>query len=98
MDGGSCCMAVLSKAPHPNATKLFVNWVLSREGQVAWQKYTEANSLRMDIPKTDLSPNDIPQKGVNYFMLNSYKYNDQAGRKDLHRIVEDALKRAGKGQ
>ena len=96
MGGGSCCLAVMSKAPHPNAAKLFVNWVLSREGQSAWQKYTEVNSLRVDIPKTDLPPDDVPQKGVNYFMLNSAKYNGMEGRKALHQIVEDALKRAAK--
>jgi iron(III) transport system substrate-binding protein len=97
MGGGSCCMAVLGKAPHPNAAKLFVNWVLSREGQTAWQKYTEVNSLRMDIAKTDLPPDDVPQKGVNYFMLNSSKYNGRVGRREMHRIVEEALKKAGKG-
>ena len=98
MGGGSCCMAMMSKAPHPNAAKLFVNWVLSREGQTAWQKYAEVNSLRTDIPKSDLAPADVPQKGVNYFMINSYKYNDQAGRKALHQIVENALKKSGKAQ
>ncbi|HVO91268.1 MAG TPA: extracellular solute-binding protein, partial [Terriglobales bacterium] len=92
MGGGSCCMAVMNRAPHPNATKLFINWVLSREGQSAWQKYAEVNSLRVDIPKIDLPANDVPQKGVNYFMLNSSQYNGQAGRKDLHKIVDDALK------
>ena len=64
-------MAVMSKAPHPNAAKLFVNWVLSREGQTAWQRYAELNSLRMDIPKGGLAPDDVPQKGVSYFMINS---------------------------
>ena len=98
MGGGSCCMAVVNKGPHANATKLFVNWVLSREGQSAWQKYTEVNSLRMDIAKSDLPADDVPQKGVNYFMLNSAKYNDQAGRKSLHRIVEEALKKADRGK
>ena len=98
MGGGSCCLAVVNKAPHPNATKLFVNWVLSREGQIAWQKFTEVNSLRVDIPKSDLPPDDLPQKGVNYFMLNSAKYNGQEGRRALHQIVEDALKKAGKGR
>ena len=39
-------MAVMNKAPHASATKLFVNWILSKEGQSAWQKYTEVNSLR----------------------------------------------------
>ena len=98
MGGGSCCLAVMSKAPHPNASKLFVNWVLSREGQIAWQKYTEVNSLRVDIPKTDLPPDDVPQKGVNYFMLNSSKHNGVEGRKAMHQIVEDALKKAGKSK
>lgn len=96
MGGGSCCMAVMSKAPHPNATRLFANWILSREGQIAWQKATEVNSLRVDIPKTDLPPDDVPQKGVNYFMLNSYRYNGMEGRKGLHKIVDEALKKAGK--
>jgi iron(III) transport system substrate-binding protein len=98
MGGGSCCLAVLSKAPHPNAARLFVNWILSREGQIAWQKYTEVNSLRVDIPKTDLAPDDVPQKGVNYFMLNSSKYNGVEGRRAMHRTVEDALKIARRGK
>ncbi len=97
MGGGACCMAVMSRAPHPSAAKLFVNWVLSKEGQAAWQKYAEVNSLRMDISKSDLAPEDVPQKGVNYFLINSYKYNDQKGRKALHQIVDDALK-VGKSQ
>lgn len=96
MGGGSCCLAVMSKAPHPDAARLFVNWVLSREGQIAWQKYTEVNSLRVDIPKTDLAPDNVPQKGVSYFMLNSSKHNGQEGRKALHKIVDGALKRVAK--
>jgi iron(III) transport system substrate-binding protein len=95
MGGGACCMAVITKAPHPNAARLFVNWVLSREGQAAWQKYAEVNSLRMDISKADLGAGDVPQQGVNYFMINSYKYNEPAGRKGLQRTVEEALKKAG---
>jgi iron(III) transport system substrate-binding protein len=96
MGGGSCCMAAVNKAPHPNATKLFVNWVLSKEGQSAWQKYMEVNSLRVDIPKSDLPPDAVPQKGVSYFMLNSSKYSDPAKHKELHQIVEEALKKAAK--
>ncbi len=96
MGGGACCMAVMSKAPHPNAARLFVNWVLSREGQTAWQKYAEVNSLRLDIPKNELAPEDLPQKGIDYFMINSYKYNDQSGRKGLQETVDEALKKAGK--
>ena len=28
-------MAMINNAPHPNAAKIFVNWFLSREGQIA---------------------------------------------------------------
>jgi hypothetical protein len=30
---------------------VFLNWILSREGQMAFQKITRENSLRVDIPK-----------------------------------------------
>ena len=39
------------KSPHPNATKLFVNWsVAGRADRMA--KKREVNSLSVDIPKT----------------------------------------------
>lgn len=31
--GSECCIAVVAKAPHPNAAKLFVNWFLTKEVQ-----------------------------------------------------------------
>lgn len=46
--------SMLANAPHPNASKVFLNWVLSREGQMAFQKLTKENSLRIDIPKVGI--------------------------------------------
>jgi ABC-type Fe3+ transport system substrate-binding protein len=94
MGGGACCMALLNRAPHPNAAKLFLNWVLSREGQIAWQKYSEANSLRMDIPKNDLPGWAVPQKGVRYYMLNASENQNPAKVKALEKVVSEALKKA----
>jgi len=49
--GGSNATAVLARAPHPNAQKLYVNWWFSREGQIAFQKLDrEYQSVRNDIP------------------------------------------------
>jgi ABC-type glycerol-3-phosphate transport system substrate-binding protein len=53
---GIATMALLNRAPHPNAAKLFINWFLSREGQALHQKLqaeakAPADSLRVDIPK-----------------------------------------------
>ena len=54
--GGSGGVASINKAPHPNAAKVGLNWLLSREGQMAYQSlFTQGNdgpdSMRIDIPK-----------------------------------------------
>jgi iron(III) transport system substrate-binding protein len=43
--------AFLASAPHTNAAKIFLNWILTREGQNQFQRLTRENSLRVDIPK-----------------------------------------------
>jgi iron(III) transport system substrate-binding protein len=43
--------AFLASAPHTNAAKIFLNWILTREGQNQFQKLTRENSFRVDIPK-----------------------------------------------
>jgi ABC-type Fe3+ transport system substrate-binding protein len=43
--------AFLASAPHTNTAKVFLNWILTREGQNKFQKLTRENLLRMDIPK-----------------------------------------------
>ncbi|HWP56805.1 MAG TPA: extracellular solute-binding protein [Candidatus Acidoferrales bacterium] len=93
MGGGSCCMAFLNRAAHPNAARVFINWVLSRQGQIAWQKYSESNSLRMDIPKNDLPAWAVPQKGMNYYMLNAAENQDPAKVKAMEKTVTEALKK-----
>ena len=41
----------LASSPNANAAKVFLNWILSRDGQTQFQKLTRENSLRVDIPK-----------------------------------------------
>lgn len=42
-------VALLHKAPHPNAAKVFVNWLLSREAQADWARRGFVNSRRRDV-------------------------------------------------
>ncbi len=54
--GGSGGVALINKAPHPNAAKVGLNWLLSRDGQIAYQRlFAQGNdgpdSMRIDIPK-----------------------------------------------
>jgi len=65
-------VVLLNRAPNPNAAKVAVNWLLSREGQIAWletarQKTKEENnSMREDIPTELVNPNVRRVKGVKY--------------------------------
>ncbi len=40
---------VFDRAPHPNATKLYVNWLLSKEGAELWAPAHGYPSLRLDV-------------------------------------------------
>jgi iron(III) transport system substrate-binding protein len=39
-----------TRAPHPNAAKLFINWLLSKDGGMAVTEYMRFNSRRADVP------------------------------------------------
>ncbi len=41
------------KAPHPNASKLFVNWLLSKDTQTVLMQAVKLNSQRVDVPQGD---------------------------------------------
>ena len=45
-------LSVLKHAPHPNAVKEYLNWALSRDGQIAWAQNAsvDSSSRRLDVP------------------------------------------------
>lgn len=51
---------LIDRAPHPNAAKLFINWVLTKEGASTWAKLTETNSRRTDVPVADAETLPVP--------------------------------------
>ena len=42
-------LAVLKNPPHPNATKVFVNWLLSKEGQEIYSRTLLHGTRRLDV-------------------------------------------------
>lgn len=63
--------ALFKNAPHPNAARVAINWLLSREGQETYQKvYAQLHdvrqSMREDIPVDVIPPANRRQKGVRY--------------------------------
>lgn len=60
--GGGSIMLV-NRAPHPNAARVFINWVLSQEGQKAWVQANGFNSRRLDV---EGPPDTAPRVGIQY--------------------------------
>jgi iron(III) transport system substrate-binding protein len=46
---GSGALTIVKDPPHPNATKVFVNWLLSKEGQEIFGKAMGTPSRRLDV-------------------------------------------------
>ncbi len=81
-------LAMVNRAAHPNAAKVFINWLLSREGQMAFMETAvdiggdAQDSLRTDIPKNIVRRNRRRMEGVEYLDL------DVPGRRAMKPIVK----------
>ena len=93
--GGS--FSYMNQAPHPNAAKVFINWFLSRKGQMALQKLGDvddpANSRRIDIPKEGIPPDNRLQAGVKYFDVVKPEYGDMKPIFDLAKEIMAAVEK-----
>jgi len=91
--GGS--LSLMNQAPHPNAAKVFINWFLSRKGQIALQKLGDAddppNSRRIDIPKDDVPLGNRLAPEGKYFDVVKPEYADLKPIADLAKEVMSAL-------
>ena len=80
---GGGTLSLPSQAPHPNAAKVFVNWLLSRKGQIALQKLGDPdeppNSARIDIPKDDVLAQHKLVEGRRYFDVTRPDFEDLDG-------------------
>jgi len=68
----------VNRAPHPNAAKLFINWLLTREGQTLWTRITEQNSRRTDVDP--FNANGVPTRGKTYVKIDTEEMLDEVNR------------------
>lgn len=85
-------MAVFKPAPHPNAAKLALNWFLSREGQMVYQRIArDKDSRRTDIPKDTVLPHVRRVEGARYMMLENPEWRRMSG--EVSKLVEEVWQR-----
>ncbi len=86
-------LALMNRAPHPNAAKVFINWLLSQHGQALFQQVISVagdprNSRRLDVPKDHIPTDERRRDKMNYFDT------DDPATKDLRpamRLLDEIL-------
>src|SRR5713226_242959 len=91
--GSTGSLVLLNQAPHPNAAKLFINWLLSREGQTAYQEVTNTpinseESMRTDIPKEVIPSEDRRLEGVKYMLFDRPEFMEM---KPIYKLLDRAM-------
>lgn len=84
-------VALLTGAPHFNAAKVYLNWLLSRDGQTEITRITENTSGRVDVP-AELVPDLLRRRsGMQYFL----EYHEQtvAGRDKALAVAKKVMGR-----
>jgi iron(III) transport system substrate-binding protein len=85
-------LAMFGPAPHPNAAKVFVNWIASKEGMEVWDRARNEVPARNDIDeKSFLIPSKIPEPGVEYFDTYGWEFTINT-RDKVRMMMKDILK------
>ena len=75
---GPHSVLVVNRPPHPNARKVFLNWLLGQEAQTAIGKAAQWNSARLDVPVVD--PDGEAPKGVETLNTQAEVFAPKRGR------------------
>jgi ABC-type Fe3+ transport system substrate-binding protein len=95
VSGGSGHLAVLKNAAHPNATKLFINWFLSREGQEVYTRAMHQPTRRLDVDAKWLREFGVIPAKDSLTIEQYYKRENQSEEK-INRLREPAAALARK--
>ncbi len=91
MTASNGTISVVKNTPHPNAVKVYLNYLLSNEGQVVWSKASGLASLRRDVPKDHIPEILLPQEGVSY--QETYREKYVLMKREIADFINTALQR-----
>ena len=66
LNAGWGSVALVNKAPHPNAARVYLDWLLSKSGQERIASVSGYPSRRLDTSHEGLADYSIPKPGVQY--------------------------------
>lgn len=71
---GGHVIGVVKEAPHPDAARVFLNWMLSKEGQERIIPRVNSPSWRLDVSTEGINPILIPELRRKYFNSDSEEF------------------------
>jgi len=74
LTAGNGVVAVARNAPHRNAVAVYLDYLLSRDGQLAWSKAVGFASQRRDVPADHVPALLVPREGVVYQENHAERY------------------------
>jgi iron(III) transport system substrate-binding protein len=83
-------VSLMNRPPHPMAAQLYVNWLLSQDGQKAWQTVTGEPSCRTDMGREGVSAANTPKQGAKYTNAGTEEYSRLTGSV-LRDLITDAI-------
>jgi len=92
-------IGLMNNAPHANGAKVFINWYLSREGQIAFRQANNTKedeittSMREDLPLEFVPEPARRKKDVNYIEISRYDWMEW---KPVGDLIKAARQRSGK--
>jgi iron(III) transport system substrate-binding protein len=87
----SATVMKINKSPHPNAAAVFINWLLTVEGQTLWSRANDQLSLRVDIPKDHVPAYLTPGSMGKYWK--SYTEEAQTRTTEEEKILKELFAR-----
>jgi ABC-type Fe3+ transport system substrate-binding protein len=82
-------LGLIANAPHPNAARLFINWMASKEGLELFSRTRGGAPTRTDIDASKWMPKEnIPQPGVEYFDTYDWEFTLSTKEKIRARMGE----------
>jgi len=80
-------LALFNRSPHPNAAKVFINWLLSKEGQTIFARAYGYVSARLDVPTDHTEPWRVPVPGA----IKTYTKEAVQARKDMQPLLQEVF-------
>ena len=86
--GAAGLLGFVKPAPHPNAARLFINWLASREGLEILSRATLIPTTRNDVDESFLPTRMIPRPDVDYFDAYDWEFRTIKFREAIQRMKE----------